>query len=181
MPVRFKTNPDKALEAIVWLANNKPGITAFVLSKLLFFADKIHLERYGRPIIGDRYIAMEHGPVPSRVYDLVKFEEFLDEDTLQSAMDAFEVARVPYPSITAKRKPDEHVFSETDLECLTEALGTYGSLSMSRLRKISHSNPAYQAAQVNGEMDYALIIDENLENREQLIEELREVASHMVI
>ncbi|OQY45782.1 MAG: hypothetical protein B6240_08350 [Desulfobacteraceae bacterium 4572_87] len=40
--------------------------------KILFFADQKHLSRYGRPVVGDYYVAMRHGPVPSRIYDILK-------------------------------------------------------------------------------------------------------------
>ncbi|WP_409530306.1 Panacea domain-containing protein [Shinella sp.] len=40
--------------------------------KTLYYADRAHLQRYGRPITGDRYIAMENGPVPSYAYNAVK-------------------------------------------------------------------------------------------------------------
>ena len=70
--VRFQFNESKAVEALVFIAKRWPGITPFYLSKVLFFADRDHLRMYGRPILGDSYIAMDNGPVPSRVYDIVK-------------------------------------------------------------------------------------------------------------
>ena len=49
----------------------------------MFFADKEHLLDYGRPITGDSYVAMEHGPVPTSTRDILKFDsgypdEYLD-------------------------------------------------------------------------------------------------------
>lgn len=41
------------------------------LMKLLYLVDRAALVRYGRPVTGDRVVAMKHGPVLSRVYDLV--------------------------------------------------------------------------------------------------------------
>jgi len=45
------------------------------LSKLLYFVDKEHLLSYGRTVIGDRYIKMEFGPVPSSGYNLMKHDD----------------------------------------------------------------------------------------------------------
>ena len=42
------------------------------LCKILYFADQKHLSLYGRSITGDTYIAMEYGPVPSNVDDILK-------------------------------------------------------------------------------------------------------------
>jgi hypothetical protein len=40
--------------------------------KVLFFADVNHLNNYGRPIVGDDYVALPHGPVPQTTYDILK-------------------------------------------------------------------------------------------------------------
>ena len=45
---------------------------SIIIPFVLLFADKKHLERYGRFITGDTYSAMENGPVPSFAYDVVK-------------------------------------------------------------------------------------------------------------
>ena len=42
------------------------------LCKILYFADQRHLSLYGRSITGDTYIAMQYGPVPSNVDDILK-------------------------------------------------------------------------------------------------------------
>ncbi len=41
------------------------------LMKLLCLVDREALIRFGRPVTGDPVVAMKHGPVLSRVYDLV--------------------------------------------------------------------------------------------------------------
>src|SRR5260370_40593805 len=50
-------------------------VTKMKLAKLLYFSDKSHLLTYARPIIGDRYIKMDFGPVPSQAYNLMKHDE----------------------------------------------------------------------------------------------------------
>lgn len=42
------------------------------LLKLLYIADRELLAETGRPLTGDDAVAMKHGPVLSRVYDLIK-------------------------------------------------------------------------------------------------------------
>ena len=70
--IRFNFDEAKTVEAVVLVAQRWPGITPFFLAKVLFFADRDHLRAYRRPVTGDSYIAMDAGPVPSRVYDMVK-------------------------------------------------------------------------------------------------------------
>ncbi len=45
------------------------------LMKLLYLVDREALLRFGRPITGDKVVAMKHGPVLSRVYDLVSHKK----------------------------------------------------------------------------------------------------------
>src|SRR4051812_12877508 len=78
MAVREITfNPGKTLEAIVLIASRLHAANLesdlHSISKLLYWADKWHLEHYGRTVSGDQYIAMKNGPVPSNVYDMLKF------------------------------------------------------------------------------------------------------------
>lgn len=80
--LQFKMNWAKAVEAIHFVASIHPGITPYYIAKLFYFADKAHLADWGRSICGDDYVAMEHGPVPSGVYDLVKRDEFLEDDII---------------------------------------------------------------------------------------------------
>ena len=72
--IRFNFDWQKTVDAIEFLAQQKPGMTQYYIGKLLFFADREHIMDYGRPITGDRYVAMEHGPVPSAVRNLLNGE-----------------------------------------------------------------------------------------------------------
>ena len=70
--LEFKFQPLKAIAAIEVLAlRNVPELSKYKIAKLIFLADKLHLVQYGRTITGDKYCAMEHGPVPSSVYALL--------------------------------------------------------------------------------------------------------------
>jgi uncharacterized phage-associated protein len=47
------------------------------LLKLLYIADRESLVERSRPITGDRPVAMDHGPVLSQTYDLIKGTDYL--------------------------------------------------------------------------------------------------------
>lgn len=69
----FPFNERKALAAVLFILKEMGGkVDKHKLAKILYYADEKHLCRYARPVIGDRYIAMPYGPVPSSVYDGVK-------------------------------------------------------------------------------------------------------------
>lgn len=66
----------KTIEAVGVLLRDVPGarMTRIRLLKLLYIADRESMRVTGRPITGDRVVAMEQGPVLSRVYDCIKGE-----------------------------------------------------------------------------------------------------------
>lgn len=65
--IQFAVNPDKLAAAVVYLTQRSLHDDAFgetKLVKLLYFADCAAYLRYGRPITGNPYIHLEHGPYP---------------------------------------------------------------------------------------------------------------------
>ena len=67
--IKFNFNRQKAVEAILYFVNarKEKTLTVMHLLKFLYYADKYHLEKYYRPVLGDFYYAMENGPVASNV------------------------------------------------------------------------------------------------------------------
>lgn len=114
-------NPRKLLETLVWVAGRVPGADFHKVLKILFYADKAHLERYGRPVVGDRYIKMEYGPVGSFAYDLLKKNENLGQELIRQVESSLDVRRGSLPLVYPKRQFNRDYFSETDLECLERA------------------------------------------------------------
>ncbi len=62
----------KALAAILYLANKTGKIDMYALLKTLYYADKYHFQQWGRTITGDTYHRLPFGPVPSKTYDMLK-------------------------------------------------------------------------------------------------------------
>lgn len=122
----------KAIESVVYLANRVHDPTRIKIFKLMYFADKLHMSRYGRFIVGDLYVAMKNGPVPSRTYDLVKEIERGQESDAIVVPNSW--------AIKAKRDARMIEFSETDIECFEEIIGQYGRDSAKQLSKISHGD-----------------------------------------
>jgi uncharacterized phage-associated protein len=147
MAIKFRTNVAKALEVILWFAAKRPGIDFHAILKLLFFADKRHLNTWGRPIVGDRYCALPYGPVAQTTYDLLK------RDPL--AMEVLQVEDLPFEvqnryRVRPLRTPDFTKFSESDIEVLEEIWAQYGQLNFNELTRASHDDPAYKKAEQEG-------------------------------
>ena len=178
--ISFRINYEKAIEALVYLANQKPGIDIYHVAKVLFFADKLHVNRFARPILGDTYICMDHGPVPSGVRNLIADDSWLSQDLLDRAGESIAIEHKPY-RITAKRRADIAVFSESDLECLDWSLREYGSKSFAELRALTHEERCYIDAGANEPIDYRSLVDEDNPNRDRIIEEMEESAAYATL
>jgi uncharacterized phage-associated protein len=73
--IRFRFDERKAAAAAAYLLKLHGGkLNHMKLIKLLYVAERTSLDRFGRPIVGDRYVSMKHGPVLSRVYNFIKDE-----------------------------------------------------------------------------------------------------------
>jgi uncharacterized phage-associated protein len=179
MPLRFIVNWQKCLEGLHLLVDRRPGITPFYIAKVFFFADKAHLLDWGRPISGDRYIAMENGPVPSAIYDLIKENEYLDDGIL----DAFEARVERRGRKMFPRFPFQHrALSRTDVEYLVSSLDRYGRMPFDVLKQLTHEEVSWRDAWdkpgINNEMDPLLLIEQNVEDRDSLIAEIRQKTAY---
>jgi uncharacterized phage-associated protein len=166
----FDFEAEKFVSAASYLAQRCPDMTKMKLCKLLYFADKQHLLTYGRPIIGDRYIKMDHGPVPSRAYNLIKHDDRAKPEEQEFFNDYLTVQGNDVKSISP---PNLSYLSETDIEVLDEVIRTYGSLTASQLSKLSHREPAWQNADLNADLDYRLVFanQPGTEGIERLVQE----------
>ena len=151
--LRFKFNIDIAISALLYVADTlislhdrrcKPDFHK--IFKILYFADQKHILTYGRPIIGDQYIAMKDGPVPSNIYDILKI---VRGDTLfchdmDEFKRIFDVKSNHY--VYPKRKADLDELSESNLECINKSIEENKYLSFKQLRDKSHDDEAYRKA-----------------------------------
>src|SRR3954447_26379931 len=72
MSARYIPDTAKVLEVILWLATECPGIDVYHVVKCAYYADKRHINMYGRPIAGDWYEADEYGPLGQWLYGLIR-------------------------------------------------------------------------------------------------------------
>jgi uncharacterized phage-associated protein len=181
MQIKYRPNYQKALEAIVYIANKKPGSGFHSILKTLYYADKFHLQRHGRPVLGDSYIKMSFGPVGSVAYDILKKGDFLPSEFAAESQNALEIRYGNTPSVLPKRLPDTSFFSPSDLACMEEALAFCEKKGFDALTEMTHQEPAWIRADMNREMDYELIIDEDIEHRCELLEHVRQTSATIAL
>lgn len=159
----YNVNSRKALETIVWFANRQNPIDFYHVLKILFYADKKHLNEHGRPILGDTYDALPHGPVARTVYALLKRDDaleaqFLEDDRNPYEDEAFTVSNRYW--ISPLRSPDLTCFSDSDIDALEWAFNEYGGKTFAELEEETHKERAWRNARERGDaIDYKDMLD----------------------
>jgi len=136
----------------------KPANVYNVL-KCLYYADRKHLQEYGRQIYGETFYALEHGPVPSAAYEIIKYANGRAKWDLQFP-EALELLAVNDIHVGARGPVDTDLLSRSDMACLLDAARKYGKMPFGKLKKLSHQGKAFENADANGEMKLADLIDE---------------------
>jgi uncharacterized phage-associated protein len=147
-------------------------IDVYHVAKVIYYAEKKHLNKYAKPIIGDTYIRMSYGQVPSGIRDLITRKSWLDPHYLDYLTESLVVNKNPYENLTALREPKLEYLSNTDIECLEWSLKKYGKMSFLELKRESHKERTWLETEPNQPIDYRLMVDENNSNKKEIIEEI---------
>jgi hypothetical protein len=130
MAIKFNMNKQKAIECVLWIIQRgEPNM--YNIWKILFAAEKYHLNEYCRPITGDEYAAMQYGTVPSWLY--------------KAACDGNARGFVKCGNALIKeRKPITKFFSKSDIEALEHGYNEYAGLDFEAVESKNHKEPAWK-------------------------------------
>jgi len=132
--------------------------------KVFYFADKLHLSKYGRFMFGETYIAMDKGHVPSSIYDIIKFirgdgsKQFNEE--LKNSFSCED-----NNTFRAAKKANLDFLSQSEIECLNDAILKFGKSHHFEIFNKSHKDHAYKVTSHNHEISVGDIVD-SLDNKE---------------
>ena len=133
---------DKVLQVILYVANKVDRKDIHQVFKMLYFADREHLLKYGRTITGDTYVKMNNGPVPSKIYDIIKTARgdsafsFVQEISKKIK----ECFAVNGRDIVPFNPANLDYLSKTDIVEIDNAVSKYGQLSFTELTNVSHGS-----------------------------------------
>lgn len=132
----------KAVQALNYFAQHKGGsISKLQVLKLVYFADRYHLRKFGRPVTGDQYWAMQYGPVASGVKDLAELDSLSGPE--QHYARNFLARGVGSHDVVSRAPVEETVFSDSDREALAFAWENYGQVSLHHLIQRTHQYPEW--------------------------------------
>ena len=175
--IKFQVNIRKTLEAILYIASKCHEIGFHSICKLFFYADIYHINKYGRPVFGDEYLAYQYGPVPTVTYELLKQDPLLFE-ALGEDQPFIVNKKGAKPIVTPQRQAQLEYFSKSDIEALDYAIDNFSQMSFGELTDISHKHPAWKNAGTLGIMNYEDFIDPK---NQELIKELKENSQYLSI
>lgn len=165
MAIKFNMNPQKAIEAVLWLISRGQS-NMYNIWKSLFAAEKYHLNHYGCPITGDQYVAMPHGTVPGRLYDMANAKEYNDGFCRKNN------------ELSANRLPNLDYLSESNIEALEYGFKEYENLGFAAVRDRNHAEQAWRKNYNGGSVPIPF---EDMIEEKWLKEDLGLLAESMVI
>lgn len=146
--VSFKPFEDKIPDVLLYVMSRESGLSQYQIVEAIFIADVSHLNKYGRPVTFDNYVAMKHGPVPSFIYDLLEKDENYREHYKSSPPWSVE-ADQQNPRVRhymPLREPDTDRLSASDRRMLDAAVDAARSMTFGAMRDFTHDHPAYEEA-----------------------------------
>lgn len=180
--LQYRFDEEKFINALAFFAHRGVAdLTKLKAAKLLYFTDKFHLTRFGRPVIGDRYYCLKYGPLPSAAdnyMDEAELSARTGEKQFDALFDRYLTvdAAPPYPLYKAKHSPDLDVFSESDLEALENTLQQYGRYSAWELVDLTHDELPFKLSnkkrtpQGRADLPYELFFEGASEDAQRVLE-----------
>lgn len=144
--IGFTFNERKAAQAAARLIRHSGGeMNYLALMKLLYLLDREALIRFGRTVTGDRAVAMKHGPVLSRIYDLVSQKK---QELPDSEWHGF----IPRPNsyvytVGYSGVPETSELSQAEVALIDEVFARFRHLDEWGLVDFSHQLPEWHDPQ----------------------------------
>lgn len=139
MSPRLKFDERKATQvAARFLAAAGGTLPYMSLLKLMYFTDREALLQWGAPVTNDSYYSMDHGPILSRVKDMI-VEERIDR--------GFWGRHISSPKnyrITLEAQPGGDRLSKAEESLIDKVYAENGHLNQWQLSRISHDLPEWE-------------------------------------
>ena len=124
-------NLKKIENSLLFFANKSENtIERMKLMKLIWLSDRLHLNRYGRLILKDRYKAFPNGPIASLALNISQ----------NGIPDSIEVDKY---NVIAKTNFDESFFSKSDLEIMEYVWNKFQNMGSFDFSSYSHRYPEW--------------------------------------
>ena len=185
--IRFRFRPEKALEAVRWMLHRtaqmrdrSAALDFHTILKAAYFADRKLLNEAGRPVFGADYRAMNYGPVPVEIYEMLKCEPYWLSEL---GIGDYPWRRQGY-HVRLQGTPanDLRHLSELDMQALEAGFERAASMTFDERTRETHGLDWVRGLDRPGKrMDYADMIDPDNPRREDIIAELERLGPRIVL
>ncbi len=156
-------NHKKAVQTLAYFAQKEGGvINKMKAFKLIWLSDRLHLRKYGRPILNDVYFALPKGPIPSSTKDLADNSDYLADTERELREQMLE--NVGRCTIKSKAEIQKNVFSESDLEVMGLVYENFGNLDEFTLSELSHEYPEWKKFEKSLQMGHSSRFEMNYQD-----------------
>lgn len=143
MSLTYTLNDIKGVNVLLYIINklkqSNPEVDMHKVFKVLYFAEQKHITTYGRPIVGDNFIAMENGPVPSSLYDFIKVVRGDNKTSFfENPKKYIKVTKGYFLETLQDADIDE--LSKSDIKCLDASIEENAQLDFNELTIKSHGS-----------------------------------------
>jgi len=168
--IEFIFDEKKTAQAAAHLLKLHGGTMNYmVLIKLLYLADRTTLVETGNPITGDKMFSMPHGPVLSRVLDLIS----MGKEDSRPWYEYISEPKRKYNVSLVQKDPDADELSAYEIMVLEDIHHKCGSLSKWDLRDFTHTLPEWKDP---GGSSIPMLPEEILEAANKSREEIKRIA-----
>jgi len=141
----------KATQSLNYFADKSGGkINRLKALKLIYFADRYHLRKYGRLITNDTYYAMDNGPVATGTKDIAEESEFTGIEAQNYASNYIE--SFGKYNFISKKPVDKAELSVSDLEALGYVWNKFGHLDQWAIVDLTHKYPDWHKHKLSLEL-----------------------------
>lgn len=160
----------KVANAIVYFSEyNVQHVGKTKLMKLMYFADKMHLQNYGKTIFCDDYYKLQRGPVASLTLNIINNINEDDNEDFKSYTDEFldvlniDIKKDNGEKITnfrPKSSFQKELFSKSELKILKSISEKYRLYTKEQISEESHHLTEYINTELNSIIDIVDMVDE---------------------
>ena len=188
--IRFNFAPAKVLDAVTWMLRSgaeggRERLDFHTILKACYFADRQALAERQLPIFGAEYIAMEHGPVPIEIYEMLACEPKWLTELAERSVDGYPWrSDHHFVTLKAEARSDREFtgVARAEMNMLEQALEKSSGMEFTLRTRETHGEDWFRGTQRPGRlMHYEDMIPEDALDREELIRDLREDGFHYAL
>lgn len=188
--IRFSFAPAKTIDAVSWMLrsgeeNGKEWLDFHTILKTCYFADRHALAERQLPIFGAEYRAMNYGPVPIEIYEMLKCEPKWLMELAEKNVDTYPWTREDhFVKMKIKKRNDlEYTnIARAELNIVEQAFQKSSNMNFTQRTRETHEADWMEGTKrPRGLMHYEDMIPEDAPDREELIRDLQEDGFHYAL